>query len=659
LGTGGIAKAFAQHLKKSKTGKLVAVGSRTAESAKKFADEFGGIRAHATYDAILADAEVQALYIATPHPYHSEWAIKAAEAGKHLLVEKPLGMNWPEVEAVIEAALANKVFLMEAFMYRCHPQTAKLVQLLRDKAIGEVRVIQANFGFHWPKPYDAKSRLIDPNLGGGGILDVGCYPISMVRLIAGVAQGRDFADPTELVATGVLGQTGVDEWTIASLKFPGNILASCSTSVQVNQESVLRIFGSDGSIFVPDPWVPSRNGGQTKITLNKNGEKPQEIVVDSPLPIYALEADAVAEHLGKLQSPTMNWDDSLGNAKALDQWRKAIKLQYPNEKADAFPPSPARREVRLPSKIGKTPVIPSGTIVGVDKPISKFVMGLQGDTNLAAALFDAYVELGGNAFDTSWWYGQGHTDKVLGKWMKSRGVRKDMVVIAKGAHTPGCYPKELTRQLLESLKFLETDYADIYVMHRDNEDIPIGEFVEVLNEHKKAGRIKVFGGSNWSLARVKAFNEYADQKGLSRMSVISNNFSLARMINPVWAGCVSSKGPEYEKWLADTKTTLLIWSSQARGFFVRGNVNDKSDGELVNSWYGDDNFERKKRAEELAAKIGGGITANNVALAYTMAQPFPSFCLIGPANLKELRTTLPALNVKLTPGQCKWLNLES
>src|SRR5262245_59851167 len=107
LGTGGIAKAFAQHLKKSKTGKLVAVGSRTAESAKKFADEFGGIRAHATYDAILADAEVHALYIATPHPYHSEWAIKAAEAGKHLLVEKPLGMNWPEVEAVIEAAHAN------------------------------------------------------------------------------------------------------------------------------------------------------------------------------------------------------------------------------------------------------------------------------------------------------------------------------------------------------------------------------------------------------------------------------------------------------------------------------------------------------------------------------------------------------------------------
>ena len=131
------------------------------------------------------------------------------------------------------------------------------------------------------------------------------------------------------------------------------------------------------------------------------------------------------------------------------------------------------------------------------------------------------------------------------------------------------------------------------------------------------------------------------------------------MVNPVWAGCVSSKGPEYEKWLTETKTSLLIWSSQARGFFVRGDPNEKSDGELVNSWYCEDNFERKKRATELAAKLGGGITANNVALAYTLAQPFPSFCLIGPASLKELRTTLPALHLKLTPEQCKWLNLES
>src|SRR5580692_1337614 len=139
LGTGRIAGIFARQLSQSKTGKLAAVGSRSQASAEKFSAEFGAPRGYATYEALLADSAVQAVYIATPHTLHAEWCLRAAAAGKHILCEKPLTLNHTEALAVVEAARKHDVFLMEAFMYRCHPQTAKLIELLRKKVIGEVR----------------------------------------------------------------------------------------------------------------------------------------------------------------------------------------------------------------------------------------------------------------------------------------------------------------------------------------------------------------------------------------------------------------------------------------------------------------------------------------------------------------------------------------
>ena len=148
LGPGYIAREFADGVRASATGELVAVGSRKIESANQFGDEFGIRNRHGSYEALLADLAVQAVYIATPHPMHAEWAIRAAEAGKHLLVEKPIGMNQYEASAIIDAAQVNNVFLMEAFMYRCHPQTAKLWELIASGTIGQVRLIQAAFGYN-------------------------------------------------------------------------------------------------------------------------------------------------------------------------------------------------------------------------------------------------------------------------------------------------------------------------------------------------------------------------------------------------------------------------------------------------------------------------------------------------------------------------------
>src|SRR5690349_16447311 len=159
LATGNIATAFAQGLSHSKTGRLVAVASRAQEKADRFAAEHKAPRAYGSYDALLADPDVHAVYVATPHPQHVEWAIRAAAAKKHVLVEKPLAVNFGEAMAIVEAAVEHDVFLMEAFMYRCHPQTAKLLELIRDKTIGDVRVIQGAFSFHWPRPFHTNSRL--------------------------------------------------------------------------------------------------------------------------------------------------------------------------------------------------------------------------------------------------------------------------------------------------------------------------------------------------------------------------------------------------------------------------------------------------------------------------------------------------------------------
>jgi len=224
IATGRIAKKFARALAHCQTGELVAVASRERERAEQFGREFQVPNCYGSYEELLADDAVDAVYISTPHPMHAEWAIKAAEAKKHVLCEKPMGMNREEVESIIEAAKRNDVFLMEAFMYRCHPQTAKLVQLLREDVIGTIRLIQATFSFHGSG--SPEHRLLKNSLGGGGILDIGCYTVSMSRLVAGVALGKDFAEPVAVHGFGCLNDTtGVDNYAVANLKFPNDILA--------------------------------------------------------------------------------------------------------------------------------------------------------------------------------------------------------------------------------------------------------------------------------------------------------------------------------------------------------------------------------------------------------------------------------------------------
>lgn len=333
LATGGIARKFAEALPASRTGRLVAVGSRTRQAAEKFAADFPGIRAHGSYEALLADPDVTAVYIATPHPSHLEWTLRAAAAGKHILCEKPLALNLADAQRMVDAARANRVFLMEAFMYRCHPQTARLADLVRAGAIGELRAIYANFTV--PFKFDPAHRLFDKALGGGAILDLGCYPVSFSRRMAGAALGRAFAEPLGFQGSGRLNAvTGADEYAAATVAYPGGITAQLACSSCVPLEIRARLLGTTGWIDVPGPFHPGNRDMPAGFFLHRNGAAaPEHLVVECAQPLYAVEADTVAAALARseLESPAMNHADTLGNMAALDAWRAAVGMRYDGE----------------------------------------------------------------------------------------------------------------------------------------------------------------------------------------------------------------------------------------------------------------------------------------------------------------------------------------
>jgi predicted dehydrogenase len=333
LSTGRIARVFAAALATSRTGRLVAVGSRSAEAAGKFAADFGGITAHASYEALLADPAVQAVYIGTPHDSHADLCVRAAQAGKHILCEKPLALSRRQAGRAVAAARKHGVFLMEAFMYRCHPQTAKLAELVRRGAIGELRLISAVFCFN--RPVDPKTRLYNRALGGGAILDIGCYPASIARLIAGAAVGKPFAEPVEFHATGRVHPVAqVDEQAAATLKFAGGALAQLACGTTTAKEISVRVHGTEGIIQVPVPFHPgSLVEGPARLIIQKTGGPAEEIACGPAADLYAIEADAVGDAIarGDRESPTMSLEDSLGNMALLDRWRAAVGVRYDGE----------------------------------------------------------------------------------------------------------------------------------------------------------------------------------------------------------------------------------------------------------------------------------------------------------------------------------------
>lgn len=313
----------------------------------------------------------------------------------------------------------------------------------------------------------------------------------------------------------------------------------------------------------------------------------------------------------------------------------------------------------------------TGRLPGVEKPLSRLVQGtvMVGSADEAASfrLLDEVFALGGTAFDTAHVYGQGDNERTFGRWVRSRGVRDEIVVIAKGAHHNAdrkrVTPFDVTADLHDSLARFGFGYVDLYVLHRDDPSVPVGPIVEVLNEHRKAGLIGAFGGSNWSHTRIAEANRYALEHKLTPFAVSSPNFSLAEQVREPWEGCVSIGGPsgrEARTWYAEHKTPLLTWSSLAGGFFSgrfrRDNLDTFTsylDRLCVGSYAYEDNFKRLDRAAQLARDKG--VSLPQLALAYVLSQPLDIYALVGCSSGAEFEANMAALELTLSGEELGWL----
>jgi len=309
-----------------------------------------------------------------------------------------------------------------------------------------------------------------------------------------------------------------------------------------------------------------------------------------------------------------------------------------------------------------------GSVPGVTIPLSRLVMGTAGmsteDPDDAFALLDEYVRLEGNTLDTAAVYGVDRSsERVVGQWLARSGVRDRLALIVKGACTTSCTPELVTSDLRRSLEELGGEYADVYMVHRDNPSIPAGEFVEVLNEHIASGRVRAIGGSNWLPHRIEEANRYAEEHGLVGFTVSSPNFSLALWNEATWPHCYTASDLPTRRWYEEHDLALFSWSSQAGGFFTgRYSRADADSGDpfvadVVRIWFSEDNFARLERAQRLA--VARGVTSTEVALAFVLSQRFSAFALIGPRTIPELHSSMAAADLRLTPEECAWINLES
>lgn len=318
LGPGGIAHQFARGLSVIPDAELIAVGSRSSERAEKFADEFDIPYRHGSYADLASDPDVDAVYVSTPHPFHKEYSILCMEAGKPVLCEKPLAINAQEVREMIECARKSKIFLMEAMWTRFLPVMVKIRELLAEGAIGEARMLTADFGFR--AGWNTQNRILAPELAGGGLLDVGVYTIAMAYMIFGGA-------PSRITSMAHIGETGVDEQAGMLLGYDEGQIAMLSCAIRTNTPQEARIMGTDGSIHIPGFWHAR------SAMLYASGKEPQRIEPPFEGNGYNYEAVEVMNCLraGKLESDTVPLSESLSIIETMDELRAQWGLKYPME----------------------------------------------------------------------------------------------------------------------------------------------------------------------------------------------------------------------------------------------------------------------------------------------------------------------------------------
>lgn len=315
-----------------------------------------------------------------------------------------------------------------------------------------------------------------------------------------------------------------------------------------------------------------------------------------------------------------------------------------------------------------------GNVPGLDKPVSRIVHGTiranSKELDASFAVLDAALELGITTFDTAHVYGSGDNERTVGRWIKERGIRDKVVILAKGAHhntdRKRVTPYDITADIHDSLSRFDVGHLDLYILHRDNPAVPVGPIVEILNQHHAAGLIGPFGGSNWSWERICEANDYASAHNLVPFVATSPNLSLAEMVHEPWPGCISISGDQGKaarEWYQRQNMAVFAWSSLAGGFFSgrfkRDNLDTFSeyfDMVVVNTYCTGANFQRLERAQQLADEKD--VTVAQIAVAWVFNQPLNLFALLAPQSAEEAQQNVDALDLKLTQAELDWLDLK-
>lgn len=315
IGTGMISNKFVADLGHTSNGIAYAVGSRNQESADEFAGKYNIPKAYDSYDKLLQDPDVDVIYVGTPHPLHKINVIDALNAGKHVLCEKPFTMNAAELEEMITVAREKKLFLMEAMWTRFLPPIRRVREWIRDGKIGEVRLVKAEFGFRMG--WDPEHRLLNPELGGGALLDAGIYPVSFASMIFG-------AKPENVYSTASIGETGVDEQFSILLAYEGGRSATLNGAIRVDLPNEAYIHGTEGYIHIPQ-FLFSREA-----SLHVSDQEVEKFEDDRSSEGYAFEAEEVGRLIqaGELESEVISLEESLDIMRLLDQVRGQWGLKY-------------------------------------------------------------------------------------------------------------------------------------------------------------------------------------------------------------------------------------------------------------------------------------------------------------------------------------------
>ena len=319
LGTGTIAHKFATGLKDARDTQLLAVGSRSQAGADRFGDAFGVPRRYASYEALVSDPDIDVIYVATPHPMHHDAMRLCLDAGKPVLCEKPFTVNALDARDVIDTARRRDLFLMEAMWTRYLPAMARFRELIANGAIGDPLLLTADFGFRVENP-DPASRLFNVQLGGGALLDVGVYVVSLASMIFGAPSG----------ASGIpqVGATGVDELTAITLTYDGGRMAQLNCAIRVSTATEATLYGTDGFLKLESPWFSA-----SRLTLVRPDDAPETLDLPYRGNGYPHEAEEVGRCLreGLRESPTMPLDETLQIVATMDAIRAPWAVRYPGD----------------------------------------------------------------------------------------------------------------------------------------------------------------------------------------------------------------------------------------------------------------------------------------------------------------------------------------